>query len=112
MTKPPLWNTATERHRITCCYCKRPLQDRDKNATDGLTFDHVKAESAGGWKKVPCCRKCNFLRDDIEPDDWFWFIATHPRWWKEFALPSQVKRVVREFRFAQAQARGRHRGKS
>lgn len=103
--KPPLWRNVTASHRMTCCYCNRPLQTRDRDATDGLTFDHVKPESQGGWKKVPCCRKCNFLKDDMLPDDWFWFIDLHPRWWKEFTLPSQVARVVREFRFAQAQAR-------
>lgn len=107
MTKPPLWNTSQGSRHVTCCYCERQLQTRNRDATDGLTFDHVRAESDGGWKKVPCCRKCNFLKDNLPPDDWFWFIATHPRWWKEFANPSQVKRVVREFRFGQAQAGAR-----
>jgi hypothetical protein len=92
---------------VTCCYCKRQLQDRDPDATDGMTWDHVKPESQGGFKKVPCCRKCNQLKDDIPTEDWFWFIGTHQRWWKEFTNSSQVKRVIREFRFAQAQARGR-----
>jgi hypothetical protein len=104
MTKPPLYRG---RERFTCCYCKRPLQVRDKDATDGLTWDHVRAESDGGWKKVPCCRMCNFLKDNNTPEDWFWFIGAHPRWWREFTHPSQVKRVVREFRFNQAQSRKR-----
>lgn len=100
--KPPLINTGK---RVHCCYCKRDLTPPQPECSTSLTWDHVKAESAGGWKKVPCCRKCNFLKDNLSPEDWFWFIATHPRWWKEFANPAQVFRVVREFRLAQAQAR-------
>lgn len=103
--KPPLlYSRERGRRRAHCCYCKRDLAPAQPERSTSMTFDHVRAESAGGWKKVPCCRKCNNLKDDLSPEDWFWFIATHPRWRKEFTLCSQVKRIVREFRWAQAQA--------
>lgn len=92
--------------RVRCCYCKRELSPPDSGFSTALTFDHVRAKSQGGVKTVPCCVKCNLLKDNLSVDDWNWFTATHPRWWKEFTVPSQVHRIVREFRFAQVRARG------
>lgn len=107
MTKPPVFHTQRwGTHRVTCCYCKRQLDPSEPERPTSLTWDHVRAESDGGWKKVPCCRKCNFLKDNLTPEDWFWFIGVHPRWWKEFHHPAQVARIVREFRFSQAKRRG------
>jgi hypothetical protein len=105
--KPPVFHGPRGCQRVTCCYCKCQLDAPTPERDTSLTWDHIRPESDDGWKKVPCCRKCNFLKDNLPPDDWFWFIATHPRWWKEFANPAQVKRVVREFRFSQAQAGAR-----
>lgn len=96
--KPPLFDGA----RCYCCYCKRQLDPPQPEKWTSLTFDHIRAESQGGTRKVPSCRKCNFLKDDLTPGEWFWFIQAHPRWWKEFSLPSQVKRIVREHHFAEA----------
>ena len=61
-----------------------------------FTRDHVRAESQGGWRRVPCCRKCNLLKGDLQPGDWFWFIAAWPRWWKQFDTPAQVKVAIRD----------------
>jgi hypothetical protein len=106
--KPPtLYSRERGRERAHCCYCKRDLGPPQPEKPTSLTWDHVRAESDGGWKRVPCCRQCNFLKGNTPPDDWFWFIGAHPRWWKEFTNPSQVTRVIREFRFAQAKAGAR-----
>lgn len=88
-----------------CCYCKRGLTPAIKELETSFTFDHVKCQSTGGVKRVPCCRKCNLLKDCLSVPDWFWFIRNHPRWWKEFKVPSQVARVIREHRLAEAKAR-------
>jgi hypothetical protein len=100
MPKPPMMNG----QRVTCCYCKRQLDPPQPEIPTALTWDHVKPESDGGWKRVPCCRRCNFLKDNLTPPDWFWFIGAHPGWWKHFTHPEQVRTAVREFRFAQARA--------
>lgn len=106
MPKPPLMYSRANgtRARANCCYCKRHLDLPTPERSTSLTWDHVRAESDGGVKKVPCCRQCNHLKDNLPTEDWFWFINSHPRWWKEFTNPSQVRRVIREFRFAQAKA--------
>ena len=70
-----------------------------------FTLDHVKAESQGGWKRVPCCRKCNLLKGDLEPSDWFWFIGAWPRWWKQFDTPAQVMVAIRDGYRQRAEAR-------
>lgn len=88
-----------------CCYCRRTLTPAAENKETSFSMDHVIAQSEGGWKRVPCCRKCNLLKDNLPTNDWFWFIGAHPRWWKEFKLPSQVARVVREYRFMVAAER-------
>jgi len=93
------------RHQGYCCYCKRQLTPAEPERSTSLTRDHVNAVCLGGGRWVPCCRKCNMLKGDLGTADWFWFIDTHPRWWKRFDTNEQVKRVVREFRFAQAMAR-------
>lgn len=103
MSKPPLING----RRVTCCYCKRQLDATMPEIATSLTWDHVRPESDGGWKRVPCCRRCNFLKDNLPPEDWFWFIGSHPGYWRDFTNPSQVKMTVREFRFAQGQAGAR-----
>lgn len=100
MPKPPMY----QGKRVTCCYCKRQLDPTEPERPTSLTWDHVRPESDGGIKKLPCCRQCNFLKDNLQPDDWFWFIGAHPRYYREFANPSQVLRIIREFRFTQAQA--------
>lgn len=89
----------------TCCYCKRVLLPTQPERDLSFTFDHVKCQASGGFRKVPCCRKCNSLKDDIAVGDWFWFIDAHPRWWKEFRFTSQVKRVVMEYKRMLATAR-------
>lgn len=79
-----------------CCYCKRQLTPPEPPNGTSFTLDHVKAQSSGGWKRVPCCRKCNMLKDDLPMVDWFWFIANFPRWWKLFDSPVQVLNQVRQ----------------
>lgn len=98
MTKPPMW----QGRRVTCCYCKRQLDPSVPERPTSMTWDHVKAESDGGVRKLPCCRQCNHLKDNLPVEDWFWFIGAHPGWVKEFKNPAQVRRVIREFRFSQA----------
>lgn len=82
-----------------CMYCKRPLTPPGERTGTSFTFDHVKAQSLGGWKRVPCCQKCNNLKDNLPMEDWFWFIRSFPRWWKLFDAPQQVvERVRQEYR--------------
>lgn len=88
-----------------CRYCKRPLLLARLNASNSMTFDHVIPQARGGWKRVPCCRKCNMLKSDLDHDDWFWFIQTFPRWWKTFDTPEQVLAMVRQGRRMEAYAR-------
>lgn len=90
--------------RVTCAYCKRQLEATMPEIDLSLTWDHVRPESDGGWKRIPSCRKCNFLKDNLPPEDWFWFIGAHPGYWRQFDHPRQVAGVIREFRFNQAQA--------
>lgn len=88
-----------------CCYCKRELSPSNSGRSTAFTLDHVKAESLGGWKRVPCCKKCNHLKDDLAMSDWFWFIQNHPRWWKLYRGPEDVKVTIRAYRFEQAMKR-------
>jgi 5-methylcytosine-specific restriction endonuclease McrA len=88
-----------------CCYCKRPLTHALPECSTSFTFDHVKCLSDGGWKRVPCCRKCNNLKGNLGMDEWFWFIRAHERWWKTFATPAQVASAVHAFKIASAYAR-------
>jgi len=78
-----------------CCYCKRgPLEPSTSRSNLAFTRDHVNPKANGGGKTVPCCRKCNNLKSDLHPREWFWFIDHHPRWWKEFRNHAEVARVV------------------
>lgn len=79
-----------------CKYCKRLLTPSGEQAGTALTFDHVKPQSDGGWRRVPCCRTCNQLKGNLPMEDWFWFIGAFKRWWKTFSTPAQVRDVVRE----------------
>ena len=88
-----------------CCYCKRPLAPADDGGGQSFTLDHVHAKSQGGWRRVPCCKKCNLLKDDLPANDWFWFIGAFPRWWKLFDAPQQVVSAVREEYSRRAYAR-------
>lgn len=90
--------------RAHCCYCKRELSPSEPVRSTSFTFDHVKATSLGGWKRVPCCHKCNFLKGDLHLEEWFWFIRhpAHARWWKLFDLPGQVREFVRRERVRRA----------
>lgn len=78
-----------------CCYCKRDLTPAHPIRSMSFTLDHVKAQSEGGRRRVPCCHKCNLLKDNLPMVDWFWFISKHSRWWKLFDSPAQVLDVVR-----------------
>lgn len=78
-----------------CKYCKRQLTPAEPATGTSFTLDHVRARSAGGWRRVPCCRKCNMLKDDLPMEDWFWFISKFQRWWKTFDSPQQVLDQVR-----------------
>lgn len=89
MPKPPFPT------KTWCCYCKRPLTPAEPVCSTSFTLDHVRAESHGGWKRVPCCSKCNLLKADLPPADWFWFIGAFKRWWKTFDTPAQVLDQVR-----------------
>jgi hypothetical protein len=51
----------------------------------------MRPESDGGIKRLPCCRHCNFLKDNMPPEDWFWFIGANPGWWRTFTHPAQVR---------------------
>lgn len=82
--------------RPICKYCTRELTPTTSPADTAFTFDHVKSQAEGGWKRVPCCRKCNMLKADLPMDSWFWFIGTFKRWWKTFDTPQQVRERVRE----------------
>lgn len=88
----------------TCKYCGRRLTPATPHCDTSFTLDHVKAASTGGWKRVPCCRKCNMLKADLHMEDWFWFIGAFQRWWKTFDTPAQVAIRVREERVRRAKA--------
>lgn len=82
-----------------CCYCKRPLTPGKDQKGTSFTLDHVKARAAGGFRRVPCCHKCNQLKSDMHMEDWFWFIRAFPRWWKRFDTHEQVMvRIQEEYR--------------
>lgn len=81
--------------RPYCKYCNRQLIAAELQRSDSFTFDHVRAQEVGGWRRVPCCRKCNMLKDNLPVDDWFWFIGAFSRWWKTFDTPAQVLDQVR-----------------
>lgn len=87
-----------------CMYCKRSLTPARAEMGTSFTFDHVRAQSDGGWKRVPCCRKCNHLKSNLPADDWFAFIRAHPRWWKLFDTPAQVARAAMQMRTLAATA--------
>jgi hypothetical protein len=88
--------------RPYCCYCKRDLLPAEPECGLSFTYDHIRAESAGGSRRVPCCRKCNGLKGDLHPDEWFWFIRAHPRWWKLYDHPNQVRDAIRQERVYRA----------
>jgi hypothetical protein len=50
--------------------------------------------SRGGWKKVPCCRKCNGLKADLDPTLWRWFTEMYPGWWKTFNTHKEVRAAI------------------
>lgn len=79
-----------------CYYCERELTPAGTEKGNSFTLDHVRPESQGGWRRVPCCRKCNLLKGDLDPSEWFWFIRAWPRWWKLFDTPAQVVVAVRD----------------
>lgn len=90
--------------RPYCCYCRRELTAPEPERSTSLTRDHVHSQASGGMIWVPCCRKCNQLKGDLPIEQWRWFIGHHPRWWKTFDTNEQVRRVIREYIFAQAVA--------
>jgi hypothetical protein len=91
--------------RAHCFYCKRELTPPLPERGTSFTLDHVRAQADGGWRRVPCCRKCNGLKGDLLVDEWFWFIGAFPRWWKLFDTPGQVVRSVIDERVRRAHAR-------
>lgn len=94
----------------TCCYCKRQLTPAQPERGTSFTFDHVRALSGGGWRRVPCCRACNQLKGDLDPADWFWFIRTFKRWWKTFQTAQQVGQAVLDEHRRRAYARAAELG--
>lgn len=75
----------------TCLYCRREMVAPTKDCDRAFTLDHVKAKSLGGWKRAPCCRKCNELKGDCSFDEWLWITANIQRWWKLFATNKDVR---------------------
>lgn len=102
MVKPPRLANGRRPH---CCYCKRQLDPPVPERPTSLTFDHILAESEGGRYKVPCCLRCNNLKDNLDPQDWFLFIDSTPGWWRTFTNPRQVREAVRELKVAQVRAK-------
>lgn len=88
-----------------CMYCKRPLSPALPVRDTSFTFDHVKPQSEGGHRRVPCCRKCNMLKGNTAMEDWFWFIGAFARWWKTFNTPGEVALKIREERVRRAWAK-------
>lgn len=84
------------RGKATCCYCKRELTPALPEKSTSFTLDHVKAESWGGFRKVPCCRKCNQLKSDIDMSQWWWFVKNTPRYWKLYDTTEQVMARIRD----------------
>lgn len=79
-----------------CKYCQRQLEPTNSPRDTAFTLDHVKAQAEGGWRRVPCCRKCNELKGDLPMESWFWFIGAFERWWKTFANHHEVVTAVRQ----------------
>lgn len=83
------------RAKAFCCYCRRPLAGRSSSLGTAFTRDHVFPVASGiKGRWVPACRTCNFLKGDLTPSQWFWFIDHHPRWWRGFTTPQQVSEAV------------------
>jgi 5-methylcytosine-specific restriction endonuclease McrA len=79
-----------------CCYCKRQLTKPGDRANTAFTRDHVIPASRGGVRKVPCCRKCNNLKADLDPSLWRIVTENYPRWWKVFASNKEVRLALKD----------------
>lgn len=58
-----------------CYYCRRRLVLKKKRHSEIVTVDHYIPLSKGGYddfdNKVPACRKCNNLKADMLPEEFY-----------------------------------------
>lgn len=64
-----------------CTYCRREMESIASRSKLAATKDHVIPKSKGGREKVWCCRQCNSIKGDMDPDQWQVFMDANPRWW-------------------------------
>lgn len=72
-------------------YCKRELV---AYTATHPTRDHVMPKSKGGTKTVWCCTKCNNVKGAMLPEEWVWFMANFPEWWKTAGREAKGRREV------------------
>ena len=86
-TKPP-------RRRLHCYWCKRDLHAPTARSRVAKTRDHVVPRCRGGRRTVPCCRQCNHLKGDWQPEYWREVMRIFPQWWKQFDNRGQLLRAL------------------
>jgi len=75
--------------KVECCvWCRRQLEAADSTSDCAATRDHNPPRSQGGVGTRWCCKRCNFIKADLTPEQWQVFMAANPRWWK---LPISIK---------------------
>jgi|GEM_PF-6781509 len=82
--------TKAPRRRLHCYWCKRDLMPPEARTRVAKTRDHVVPRCKGGRKTVPCCRQCNQLKGDWQPEYWREVMRIFPRWWKQFDHRGQL----------------------
>lgn len=69
------------RRAYVCHYCRRALTAAAKGGSTAATRDHVVPKALGGTTTVLCCRACNEIKGDMNPDQWREIMALVPQWW-------------------------------